>query len=540
MPMRAAAGITALFLILYGELTGFSIPTKRAVLMMLCMLLARFLGRKYDRLSALSLSAMLQLAFRPGLLFQSGFLLSYGTVLGICVFVDAFRESVPFRKKWWEALSGSAGIFLVTLPILLYFYFEWNPYSALLNMLVLPFVSVLLVMTVFGSGLSVFWVFFGRFFSGTVHLILRYYESLCRLAEMLPWHRIVCGRPKLWRILVYYSLLGCFCLLAKQKRGKYRVCLVPIALFVLLVPEPSPGLVITNLDVGQGDCAVVRMDGKVVMIDGGSSDVKQVAKYRIVPYLKYCGIQTVDYIFITHSDSDHTNGLMEILQDDGHMGLHIGTVVMPDIAKKEEGYERLERKIKEAGVRIIKMSRGGVLRTRSATWKCLHPPKDYEWRSDNDYSLVMQVEYGDFRGLFTGDLEEDGEREALSYIADVDYLKVGHHGSKGSSSEAFLAGLKPEKAVISAGRNNRYGHPARETLARFDAVDADVYSTISCGAVTVTVVSGRYQISRYIRAGRLRAGIPPVLFPGSPKNNIAGTGKIGYYRQRERTGEEGL
>lgn len=494
MPMKAAAGVTALILILYGELTGFPIATKRAVLMMLCMLGARFLGQRYDRLSALALSAVIQLVASPVSLFQSGFLLSYGTVLGIAVFVDEFQEAVPLKHKLLAAMSGSLGVFLITFPILLYFYYECNPYSFIINALILPFVSVLIFMAVLCSAVSVFQPVCARFLAGTIHMVLQYYETICQWMEKLPWHRIVTGQPQIWQILFYYALLGVFCL--RGKKWKYRVFLLVAAICILLIPRQEfPGLTITNLDVGQGDCAVIRAEGKVLLLDGGSSDVKQVAKYRIICYLKYHGIEKIDYFFITHSDSDHMSGLTEILSDCSRMGLEIGAVVVPDINKRDKGYDDIVTKIQNSGINIIKMKRGGELRSGGMTVRCLHPAPDYEWKTENDYSLVLQLEYGRFLGLFTGDLEEAGEQEILGALTDVDYLKVGHHGSKGSSSMAFLEKIRPETAVISAGRKNRYGHPAKETLERLEAAGARVYSTMNCGAVTVKAGERGYQVS---------------------------------------------
>lgn len=507
MPMKVAACTTALLLILYGELTGFPIATKRAVLMMLCMLGARFLGERYDRLSALALSALIQLAFSPASLFQSGFLLSYGTVLGITVFVDEFQETVSLKHKWWKAVAGSLGIFLVTFPVLLYFYYEWNPYSFLINTLLLPFVSVLIGFAIFVSVVSAFQPVCARFFSGFIHVVLQYYETICRLMEKLPCHRIITGRPELWQILLYYVLLGLFCYMSKPslqtkpgllRRRKHRILLIAAAVILVLfrVPESS-GPTITNLDVGQGDCAVIRAEGKVILIDGGSSDVKQVAKYRISRYLKYYGINRIDYFYITHSDSDHVNGLMEILQDRSRMGLQIGAVVVPDIEKRDAEYKNLVSEIKKCGIPLIKMKWGGCLCSGGMTVRCLHPAPDYEWKTENDYSMVLQLDYGSFRGIFTGDLEEAGEREILERISDVDYLKVGHHGSKGSSSAAFLEKISPETSVISAGYKNRYGHPAKETLERLEKSGAKVYSTIDCGAVTIKVGEEGYQVSAY-------------------------------------------
>ena len=167
------------------------------------------------------------------------------------------------------------------------------------------------------------------------------------------------------------------------------------------------------------------------------------------------------------------------------MGLDIGAVTIPDIGKKDVRYEALEKEIERAGIPVIKMKRGSAVCFRNTALKCLHPLSDYEWKTENDYSLVLQLEYGNFRGLFTGDLERDGEQEIIRRCSDMDYLKVGHHGSKNSSSEEFLQRILPDIAVLSAGKNNRYGHPSGEVLERLAKVGANPYCTIEAGAVNI-------------------------------------------------------
>lgn len=497
MPMRAAAGVTAAFLLFYGEMTGFSVSTQRAVLMMLCMLGARFLGKQYDRLSALALSAILQLIVRPELLFQSGFLFSYGTVLGIAVFVEPFDRLFEEKGRVWRVLAGPIGIFLVNFPILLYFSYEFNPYSFLVNAVILPFAGGLLVFAIAGSALVPIWQAAADFLAGTVHFILRYYHMLCRFTERLPISRVITGQPDWWQMAAFYGLLGLFCLIPKDKKGR----LVPVfaAVAVLLLPGmPQRGFTITNLDVGQGDCACLRVSGSTVLIDGGSSDVKKAARYRIAPYLKSQGIDTLDYIFLTHSDSDHINGIYELLQDTSHMGFQIGTIVLPMIQNPDEAYLDFYHFCQREKITTKKMKAGDSLQIEKLTLRCLHPAPDFAWNSENNYSLVLMAEYGAFRGLFSGDLEREAEEMILTSLSPVDYLKVSHHGSKGATGEKFLQKTHPSAAVISVGKRNRYGHPAEETLARLRAAGTQIFTTIQQGAVTLyTDGGGTWRMSTY-------------------------------------------
>ncbi len=128
------------------------------------------------------------------------------------------------------------------------------------------------------------------------------------------------------------------------------------------------------------------------------------------------------------------------------------------------------------------MCKGDRIDVGNLSITCLHPYASYDWDSENDYSLTLQLAYGDFRGLMTGDLEEAGEGE-LDKLEDVDYLKVGHHGSKGSSSDGLLDQITPDVAVISVGEDNTYGHPSAEALERLSSHGAEIYTTMDSGAI---------------------------------------------------------
>ncbi len=500
MPMKGAAVTSALLLVLYGELTGFSVSTTRAVLMMCCILLARFIGRRYDLLNALAFSACIQLVLHPISIYQAGFLLSYGTVLGIALFLPIWEKGGTAYKRIegiWNIITGNVGISLITLPIILYFYFEINCYSATVNFMILPFLSLLLLFSICGGVSSFFSIFLGRFFLGSVHFILLYYQELCHLVIRLPGAVWVSGRPEMWKILLYYSGLA-FWTFAKEKRKNHAgILILAVALLVLPVPKENK-LQITNLDVGQGDCTCVQIKDKTILIDGGSSSVDQVGTYRIQKYLKYYGITKVDYVFLTHSDGDHVNGITELLEKKDSSGIEIETVVLPELKKTDTNYHTLEEVCKRNTVPIRKMQRGdSIVLPEGMKISCLHPTFEYNWQSENNYSLVLQITYGTFTGLLTGDLEQEGEEELIELPKNIDYLKVSHHGSKGASGEGFLSIVKPEIAVISAGKRNRYGHPAKETIARLQKTGAKIYSTIDSGAVTVSTDGREVEVTSF-------------------------------------------
>ena len=488
MPMHMAAIVSGVLLVLYGILTGGSVSTMRAITMMLCMLGARFLGKRYDALSALSLSALIQLIPHPLYLYDIGFLLSYGTVFGIIVFVKKFSEIVSGNPPWWQLIAGSLGIQIVTLPIILSAYYEIPLYGIVVNIIALPLVGFVLVGALGSIGMSFLSLWLGQFCFGIVHYILFFYDWICTFFTHLPNHQLIIGCPSPWQIISYYGMLLWWLYAPHKEDRKIHHVVLPLAI-VILCFFPNHNVdkwQITNLDVGQGDCTCIRTPSTTILVDGGSSDVTNVGQYRIAPFLKYNGIRKIDYFFITHSDDDHTNGLLEIMEDSTHMGFDIGAIVLPKLEKKDENYKKIVSLCIREGISLCYMEKGNQLTVDNLQIRCQHPYAQYDWVSENDYSLVLELQYEDFRGLLTGDLEQAGESAIQEQCQPVTYLKVAHHGSRNSTSEQLLAQIQPQMAVISCGKKNRYGHPHEETRKRLLAVGTKVYRTDQIGAVQVS------------------------------------------------------
>ncbi len=236
LPMRQAVVFTVVFLFIYGQFTGFPVATERAVLMMACGLFARYTGRCYDALSAMALSGIITLLQQPLQLFQSGFILSYTAIAGIVLFSPVMEKLSPYFKKYGmrgkilQAVLSSVSVFLVTLPVLLWFFYEISPYAILANLVVLPLLSLLVGAGVFGCIISFFWKAAGGFLLSTVHYILRFYEIVCMVMEELPGHSVVTGRPALELILLYYVILvGGYLFVCEMGKKMDHCCLRHVA-----------------------------------------------------------------------------------------------------------------------------------------------------------------------------------------------------------------------------------------------------------------------------------------------------------------------
>lgn len=230
----------------------------------------------------------------------------------------------------------------------------------------------------------------------------------------------------------------------------------------------NPCFAVHYIDVGQGDAALVVCDGKTMLIDGG----KPRASSIIYTYLKNLNIDYLDYIVASHADDDHIGGLSAPLAK-----MKVGNVLAPETEADTRSYESLKNKTAEQGLTITHPKPGESLAFGSSKIEFYGPITESE--SDrNNGSIVMKIIYGETSFLFTGDAEREEEQEILNagYDLSATVLKVGHHGSKNSTTYTFLRAIMPKYAVISVGENS-YGHPTEDTLSRLRDAGAKVYRT---------------------------------------------------------------
>ena len=511
-PIMVAALAGGFLLLLYGIMTGMGVSALRAIGMYLVRMLGEILGRTYDMLTALGFMGLLMLAGSPEYLSNVGFLLSFGSLCGIGVIMpalvvedDAKRHvhlsgKVSDRLKvlpktmvkavWKSALPGIA-VTLTTLPIQLYYYYEIPVYSILLNLLVLPFMGILMV-----AGLLVM-VLPGMFVAAKpAVLILGGFEWLCRVFGELPYHTWNPGAPKVWQIIAYYVLLV-YSMHGNIKCQRIlRIILLFVAILLLGWRGREP-LSATFLDVGQGDGICVQTKDATYLFDCGSSSEMSIGEYVLIPYLKHEGIRRLDGVFVSHPDKDHISGILELLALSESEGITIERLILPDLAegRMESEFASLFEAVaemEEGKPEVLTMSAGSFWQSGEVLFTCLHPQADSELFDSNAYSQCFLAEYKDFTMLLTGDVEGEGEKMLLKELkeqnaSEVDLLKVAHHGSKYSTGEEMLALLKPDIAVISCGEDNNYGHPHEEVIQRLDEVGSEILTTPQCGAIIVKI-----------------------------------------------------
>lgn len=537
-----AAG--TLFITGYVLMTGNALSGLRALVMCLLMMYAQVLGRTYDMLSALSTAAVMFIWNNPYVLYNSGFLLSFSAILGIAVvlpalkrvflpdrpqsnhaekrcFIDTLRDTV--KASFLTSFSVTAA----TLPVILNCYYEFPLYSVFLNLLVIPLMPLVMLCSVSAGVTGLFCKPAGVFLLGTAHFILEFYEVLCGTAGKLPYARIVTGKPKLWQCVVYVLLLALFVGLSyfslnfwqkllfntikgesvaelkkvaentkTVKRLQIVILLAGIMLFML---PKKPSFEIDMLDVGQGDgIYMMTPEGETYLFDGGSSDEKNLAQNTLVPFLKSKGVARIDYALVSHTDTDHISGIMELMQGDE---ITVGAVLLPEALKNcdDANYIKFIKIAQDCNIPVWHVKTGDFVGNSQVTVQCLHPEISYHTDSVNDISAVYRIDYGEFSMLMTGDAGMNVENELLEkgVLSPVTILKTGHHGSKSASSEAFLEKIRPQAALISCGVNNRYHHPSEEVIQRLKKMDIQTKVTAQCGQITVKSDGKTYRLMQW-------------------------------------------
>lgn len=494
-----SAAVCVSVMLSYGMMTGNSISTIRAVVMFGVSVYAEVFGRTYDSISAICLSASVIMLRYPYCIYNAGFYLSFGAVLGIVLVAPAVITCFGIKNSFLKGFLVSLSVTLATLPVLSYFYYEIPIYSVILNIAVIPCMGLLIASALLAGFAGMLCIPLGIFLMGPASYIIRFYEVICKAAQNLPGAVKIIGAPKEWQILMYVFLLGTAVLLAAhcKKRGAYVFILGTAAAVYILTVRPKSDMEIVMLSVGQGDCMYISCKEYAILIDGGSSSKKNIGKYTIIPFLKYKGIDSLDYVVLTHSDSDHYSGLTELLED---KSIKVQKFILPDIKKPDEAYTKVRDIAAQSAKKVDAICAGELLVEDGLRILCLHPSKGYAYTSTNDYSLAFHVSYGQFDLITTGDMEAAGELSVLNSfkLNKAEVLKCGHHGSSTATGAPWLSALQPEIALISCGRNNRYGHPHEEVLERIEQSGCDIYRTDECGAVTIYVNNNRITVETFV------------------------------------------
>ena len=530
-----SSSISFLAVTAFCIMSGLSVATLRGMLMFGLKLLGEVLGRTYDYLTAISFAGILLLLENPLILRNSGFQMSFMAVIAICLVFPKIKQIYHLggNTVGKKIISGILFSFMITIwmnPLTAANYFELPSYSFLLNLIVVPLMSLVILSGIASIAVSFFSIDVAGWFLLPGSSVLEFTNHLCSIIKKVPFSNVIVGKPPGITLVIYYGILAASILILSAVRFQYdkkqkgeqetipedgkevqgksvlqkkekRICLkfglAGLVIFLILtaalyVPMPK-GFQTAFLDVGQGDGIFIRSDNGIsFLIDGGSSSIDEVGKNRIIPFLKSEAVRKIDYAIVSHTDTDHISGLMEMLELSGPGEIVVRHLVLPDISNKavqnqSGGYEQLIAMAEEKDIPVLFFSTGNTITAGNIVLQCIHPDQN-TWAEDiNDYSVVLSVTYQNFSMLLTGDISSAEEPRVFNQIkSSYTILKVAHHGSKYSTCPEFLNRMKPAYSIISVGKNNRYGHPGKEVLERLKSSGSKILRTDQDGGILVT------------------------------------------------------
>ncbi|MGG5254986.1 DNA internalization-related competence protein ComEC/Rec2 [Neobacillus sp. SM06] len=484
----------------YAVLTGGSPSVIRAVLMIFLILISEKWKRKIRLrpVDAISLAFAFYLFLNPSVLVDPGFQLSFSVSFAIIV-------SAPFSlKRCRGTISTMIAVSLVAqlaaLPILLYHFYEVSLLSIAANLLFIPLYSFVFLPGVYL--LFVLQLVFGSVPAWLLQIFTTLLDISGDLAKFLAeihFFRYTPGRPGLEMLLVYlFTILALFFFWEKRdlKKNRYRIwgLLLFLLTFQNLLNLLNPLGEVTVIDVGQGDSILIHLPfarGNYLIDTGGSMSFQEqdwqkrakefeVGKNIVVPYLKSKGITRIDKLILTHGDMDHIGGAQAIIKE-----LNVKEIVIPSVKELSSLEVDILRAAKSRNIPVVKAADGAEWKNRDSEFRVISPLANYTG-DRNRGSLTIWASIGGLHWFFGGDLDQAGEDSVVERHPklSIDVLKVGHHGSKTSSSPVFLEHYKPKVALISAGEKNRYGHPHSQVIERLDRIQAGIYRTDRQGAIT--------------------------------------------------------
>lgn len=546
--------ITIIFLLFFTVLTGFTASVLRASIMGILTLLASILHRKSDTINNLGISSIIILLYNPYLLVDAGFLLSYAGTIGIIFFSKKIsngtsiivnkinpnllnieqnnNSKILFVKSIIEkiilyvisSLSVTISANIVIIPIMAYMFSTISFTFWISNILA---GSIMEVVTIFGFItylISIVFPMLAEFLGIALNLFLTILLKIAEISSIIPGASIYIKTPSLIMCVMYYLVIFILFnlkpirqfirkkaifrfLIIKAKKHKLKILVTIITVIILLnsiIYVTDKNLKIYFVDVGQGDCTLIQThEKKNILIDGGGSEFGSfdVGESILLPYLLNRGINKIDYMMISHFDSDHIGGLFYIMKN-----LKVDNIIISRQGKNSENFKKFIQIMSKKQINLIIVKRGDYVKIDDTSYFEILFPEEKQISDNvlNNNSIVAKFVSSNVTMLFTGDIEEIAEKRLCELYRNTnklqaDIIKVAHHGSKTSSTLSFLELVNPQIALIGVGADNNFGHPNEGVLERIKKLGTQIYRTDQTGEVSIVIdKKGNVKISNFI------------------------------------------
>ena len=475
--------LTIVGLLFYMLLTGIPPSVFRATVMSIVFILAFLSNRSTNIFNSISIAALFILVINPNELYNPGFQLSFAAVLAIAIilpylnqFIDGWNIQNKFIKYILTFLGVSISAQIGTLPFTLLYFNKFSVVGIFANLLVVPAIGAIIAAAIATLLFAIFVPFAAFYLGQATSLISELTLDIIKYSGDLSYSYISVTNYSLLDLIIFYVLLTVFLIYIVQ----FETVRSKLILFILVTASmftfsaidnsellPKGYLSVLMIDVGQGDSFLIKFpNGQTALIDAGNTTITFDNGERvIIPLLNYLGIKKIDYGIVTHIDSDHYGGFVSLILDD-----KIKEILKPEIdtlISKDVRFEEFVRN-KNIPIKYFRQEKN-IIGDAVLYWLNNDEIKNITGESTNNQSGIFKLVYGKNSFLFTGDIEKTAERfysETYKNFLDSDVLKVGHHGSKTSTSENFLKYISPNISLISAGFKNKFGHPVPEIMER--------------------------------------------------------------------------
>lgn len=487
--------ILLLLLPVYAILSGGTPSVLRACLMTMLIILLLLWKQRMSAIMSIGIVYLMLLFIQPNMLFNIGFQLSFAVTFAIIMSLPIFNK---YPQKIMQLLIVSVICQLAALPILLFHFYEVSVLGVFLNVLFVPlYSSILLPFSILSLITHFVFPSLGNMLIIGLDWIFQLCNGLANIVTSIPLASISFGKPSfIILFILFVSIIG---LMIKWEASSLKKC--KVWMFTLLftlcfqyhIQKFNPYGEIVFIDVGQGDSILIKspFNRGNYLIDTGGKAIFPTEEWKkrrkefntgediIIPFFKSKGIHHIDKLILTHADADHTGSASKIIENFNVQEVVIGKESEEFYQGKDSIQLALSKKIL-----ISRVAKGDYWNIDDARFYILNPYQ--KGKDSNESSIVIWAEVGGLTWLFTGDASESVERELMNSFPNlrVDILKAGHHGSKTSSSQHFLEGIKPKAAVISVGKNNRYGHPHQQVIQAMEKSSITILRTDLNGAVS--------------------------------------------------------
>lgn len=537
---RSGQVLMLIVIVLFMNLTGNTGSVVRSGIMAALGIIASIIHRKADIWNNMAIALLIQIILNPYIIFDVGVQLSYGGVIGIVAFnkivtnqieqlsnkirekfanlikgknkkneiikIQNYEDKKEIANKSWnlcesicnyikESISVTISANIVIIPIMMYT-FNTISFSFVISNLIAG--AILGIIVLYAFALIFLYIVLHKFISPLfiiLNIMLKILISIAHICSLIPFSKIYVVTPNVVLIIFFYLFL--YLLVKKQNSmilSKKTIAFFTIAIVILnfiypVITSKRDNLEINFIDVGQGDSTLIRVSNKTILIDGGGSSYGEtfdVGEQTLFPYLLDRGINEIDYVIVSHFDSDHCQGLNFVMEN-----MKVKNAIISSLGQESNEYDTFINLAQKQETNLIYVKKGDIIKIGEAIIKILFP--DNEPITDNEKNnnaLVFKFMWKNISILFTGDIEEKAENKILNlYEENLEelqstILKVAHHGSKTSTTKSFLEAVKPQIALVGVGEDNNFGHPNSGVIERLESIGCKIYRTDECGEIS--------------------------------------------------------